>query len=93
MSNIICGHCAKKQLSANPNVFGNVSVQWVSILERQIPYMCYWCGPVYLTAKLIANSPGVSLQVKGIADLVVGGFVVGSGIYGLNELIKWLSKR
>lgn len=88
MSKIICGHCAKKAIFRNPQVFGDSSVEWISLLEAGIPRVCPSCGPIYLLAKIVANSPMFSQETKNIAATVCGALLILAGVVYIDNLIS-----
>jgi len=66
----VCGTCARRTLALNPAGLGSGSVQWINLLETQVPMVCPLCGPVYSIAKVIAQTDGTSADVKNAAGIV-----------------------
>ncbi len=88
MASIFCAHCVNKSLSVNPKAFGNISIQWINLLEQGVPGLCPSCGLVYSAAKIVANSPQFSNETKNIAGAICGAFLFAVGLVYLNELFS-----
>ena len=83
-----CGHCANAALSANPNAFGDSSIEWVNLLEQGVSAVCPSCGIIYSVAKVISNSSRVSQDVRNAAGFVCGILLLFAGAIYFDKLLS-----
>lgn len=92
MEKICCGPCTQHDLKANSNSYANYNINWISLLESRVPFLCPTCGPVYSIAKLVGNSQKIPSQLQEIAAGVCLGMLIWTGASIINDLLKSLAK-
>lgn len=67
MNYIYCDQCLSKTATADSQLVGNADINWMAVLESQVPTVCPACGPIFAIAKIIERDDSIALIVRNIA--------------------------
>lgn len=90
MNGMFCGPCTQQMLVNAPSALTNHRIDWLGLLERQVPYTCLACGPVYYAAKIVEESPDTPPFVRGLAAVVCFGLLAITADRLVGEFIGYL---
>ena len=92
MNGTFCGPCTNSALANSPGLVADHQINWITVLEREVPFTCPACGPVYFAAKIVEKSPLAPPMLRDIAAGVCLGLLAFTAGHMVGELVDWLAE-